>query len=218
MTGPSLTNTKSLVGAPGPKTMGGYFTSLATASADYVPLAQWDCTHIPNKRITLSVLYNDMRVRFSGYVDKGLLNLYVIGEVTIKAGDTHVFTIDFPVSSMLIEVKPVTAGLTAAIGGGYSGVTTDSTRTSTLSYESLTVTSATAVAFTRDLMLSVWQAMITVEDNPIRFRLDGTAPTTTEGHLLQAGDTLEIHSTFDALNFQCIATGGDAIIRVSYSR
>jgi len=218
MVTPGLTDVRCIVGNPGPKTMGGRIPTTTTSSTDYIPIALWDCVHIPFKRMTLSVFSADVYMRLSGYVDKAQGFKYVIGEAIIKAGDTHIFTADFGITAMLVEIKVVTPGQTATVGGAYSGVTTDSVRASTLAYESLTITNATPVGLTRDLMLSVWTALITVEDNPIRFRLDGVAPTTSEGHLLQAGDMVSIGSTFDALNFLCVATGANAKIRVSYSR
>ena len=35
-------------------------------------------------------------------------------------------------------------------------------------------------------------AIITVETDQVRFRADGTAPTSAEGHLLEVGDVLQL--------------------------
>ena len=60
-------------------------------------------------------------------------------------------------------------------------------------------------------------AIITVETAQIRFTLDGTAPTTTVGHLLNAGDILELDSLEDMKSFRAIRTGAtSATIHVTY--
>ena len=60
-------------------------------------------------------------------------------------------------------------------------------------------------------------AFITVETAQIRFTLDGTAPTTTVGHLLNAGDVLELDSNADIVSFRAIRTGAtSATIHVTY--
>jgi hypothetical protein len=85
-------------------------------------------------------------------------------------------------------------------------------------YESITVTNAAAIGFTLATMSDGTRANITVEDNPIRIRWDGTSPTTSEGHLLQNGDTMVLDFTADMYHFRAIATGSNAKIRVTYSR
>lgn len=63
------------------------------------------------------------------------------------------------------------------------------------------------------------EALITVEANPIRFRLDGTAPTATEGHLLQPGDAITITGYSNLSRLRFIRQGGsDATLRVTYYR
>jgi hypothetical protein len=85
-------------------------------------------------------------------------------------------------------------------------------------YESLTITNAVAVSLTVATGGGAYTANITVEGNPIRVRWDGTAPTTSEGHLLQSGDSLKLDFTADIYHFKAIATGANATIRVTYSR
>lgn len=85
-------------------------------------------------------------------------------------------------------------------------------------YESITVSNAHAESVTIATMADATRANITVEDNPIRVRWDGTAPTTSEGHYMQAGDSMVLDFTADIYHFKAIATGGDAKIRITYSR
>lgn len=85
-------------------------------------------------------------------------------------------------------------------------------------YESLTITNAAAVPLTLATFDGAFCANISVEDNPIRVRWDGTDPTTTEGHILQSGDTMHLDFTADIWHFRAIATGGNAKLRVTYSK
>lgn len=63
------------------------------------------------------------------------------------------------------------------------------------------------------------EALVTVETNPIRFRLDGTAPTSAEGHLLQAGDSIVVSGFSNVSKLRFIRQGGaDATLRVTYYR
>ena len=51
------------------------------------------------------------------------------------------------------------------------------------------------------------RALITVETAQIRFRIDGGAPTSTVGHILNPGDTITLDSNSDIANFKAIRTG-----------
>src|SRR5512133_163434 len=62
-------------------------------------------------------------------------------------------------------------------------------------------------------------ALITVEGQAIRFRLDGTAPTASVGHQLNPGDSLQLEG-YDAIaRFLAIRVdAADATLRVTYFR
>ncbi len=60
------------------------------------------------------------------------------------------------------------------------------------------------------------KAFVTVETNPMRVRFDGTAPTTTVGHLLAAGDVMMITGDANVANAHFIATASDGAIKVTY--
>lgn len=93
----------------------------------------------------------------------------------------------------------------------------------TLLYESISVGTSSAKTGTSTLSASVYdsyrsiKALYTIELNNVRYRTDGTAPTTTEGHLLYVGDVLTVTGISDIRNFQAIGTVGTATIKVSYS-
>lgn len=59
-------------------------------------------------------------------------------------------------------------------------------------------------------------AQISVETNSIRFRVDGTAPTSSVGHLLNAGDVVVLESEDDVRNWKAIRVSADATIMASY--
>ena len=86
-----------------------------------------------------------------------------------------------------------------------------------------TVTSSAAVtvcqgvtACTADTVTN--QAFVSIETNPIRWRADGTAPTTTTGHLANAGATISLAGHQNVVNFKMIATGSSATVFSSVSR
>jgi len=82
-------------------------------------------------------------------------------------------------------------------------------------YESISV-SSTAVILTVATYGARPHAFITVETAPIRFRLDGTAPTASEGHLADPGDIIHLHNHDQLEDFQAIRTGADAVIKCAY--
>jgi len=88
-------------------------------------------------------------------------------------------------------------------------------------YESVTV-SSTAVGLPSASTYSSYRllkAYITVEDAGVRWRIDGTAPTAIEGHLLNSGDTLSLEDPVSIANFKAIrSTTTDAKLRVTYFR
>ena len=82
-------------------------------------------------------------------------------------------------------------------------------------YESLSV-SSTAVTLTAATYEARPYAFITVETAQIRFRLDGTAPTATEGHLAEPGDIIHLRNHDQLEDFQAIRTSADAVIKCAY--
>ena len=91
-------------------------------------------------------------------------------------------------------------------------------------YEAITV-AGTALSLTRATYepTTVGQpnakyALMTVETDQIRVTFDGTTtPTATVGHLLNVGDTIELHGQNNIKNFQAIRVTTSASLRVSYA-
>lgn len=58
-----------------------------------------------------------------------------------------------------------------------------------------------------------------LETAQVRFRLDGTAPTSSEGTLMEVGDVLDIRGYQDAKQIQWIRTGATSgVLKVFCSR
>ena len=82
-------------------------------------------------------------------------------------------------------------------------------------FESVTV-STVAIGITATLTDNQENiALVTCEGATVRFRLDGTAPTASVGHILEPGDALKLEGS-ELLNFLAIRKDGtDATLRVS---
>jgi len=87
-------------------------------------------------------------------------------------------------------------------------------------YERLTVTNAATVRLDATYRDASGAVFMTVEDNNIRYRIDGGVPTIVEGHLVVAAAYQNIWLTdpHSIRNFRMIATGGDATVLVTYYR
>lgn len=81
-------------------------------------------------------------------------------------------------------------------------------------YESLTV-STTAVGIADSVRDGRDRALITVETDEVRFRTDGGAPTSSEGHVAAAGSSIVLDSAEELVNFQAIRVTADATLKVT---
>lgn len=96
--------------------------------------------------------------------------------------------------------------------------------TDAFAFETITV-AATAIGPTEatragDASISAAQAAyITVETASIRLRYDGTDPTATVGHLVQAGETLRLEGSGNIAALKMIRSGTtSAAVSVTYER
>lgn len=96
-------------------------------------------------------------------------------------------------------------------------------------YESVTVTdSATALTSSKysdvgsvssNSQRGAARAVITVETAQLRYRYDGSDPTSSEGHILNINDVLVLVGPDAIKNFRGIRTGGtSAVLKVTYER
>jgi hypothetical protein len=87
---------------------------------------------------------------------------------------------------------------------------------SPLGFQKLTI-STSAVGFTKPAVTPTVRAVtVTVETNNIRYRIDGSDPDATTGHLLYDGDVLDITNVNSINSFKAIAVGSDATIHITY--
>jgi hypothetical protein len=168
---------------------------------------------------TIAVTTNNLLFKFE-YTRDGTNWVASIEDFPIAAAATNSLSAARSAVYYRVSVKPAAAGVHGSctwqlfcndtvLSSEYRGAFT---------YESLTITNAVAVPLTLATFDGALSANITVEGNPIRVRWDGTAPTTAEGHLLQAGDQIKMDFTADIWHFRAIATGANATIRVTYSK
>lgn len=88
-------------------------------------------------------------------------------------------------------------------------------------FESLTVANTvqvlTQAEYNPILDLKAQKALITVETASFRFLVNGGSPTTSEGHLVGAGDSIELNCHDEIKKFKAIRdTATSATIRVTY--
>ena len=87
---------------------------------------------------------------------------------------------------------------------------------STLDYESITVADS-AIGGTSATYLTATRAEMTLETAQIRIRVDGTDPTSSEGHLVEVGDVIVLTSASQISNFKAIRTGASSgVLKVTY--
>ena len=91
-------------------------------------------------------------------------------------------------------------------------------------FESITVADdAAGIGFTEGLLRSeddstrCDRVFVTLETGQIRFRTDKVAPTTSEGHLMNVGDTLELNDHQSITDFLAIrATATSGVLKVTF--
>jgi hypothetical protein len=84
-----------------------------------------------------------------------------------------------------------------------------------MAHESVTV-GAAAIGLTAATYRRARKAFLTLETAQIRFNYDGTTPTSTVGHLMEVGQTLELKNHDEIVNFLAIRTGSSGTLKVSY--
>ena len=63
-----------------------------------------------------------------------------------------------------------------------------------------------------------FEVFISVETNAIRYRIDGTDPTASEGHPLAAGDKLTVTGHNNIRRLKMIRQSADAAVKVTFFR
>lgn len=88
---------------------------------------------------------------------------------------------------------------------------------SPLGHEIITVESEAISSLTPAKYARAITAYILVEGGPIRFWVDGSDPSDTEGFLLIAGESIELDSPAEISKFRATATAADSTLTVAYS-
>lgn len=93
----------------------------------------------------------------------------------------------------------------------------------TVSTTAVALTEATyaATAELANTRVAAKEALVTVEDAPIRFTLDGTTPVdaTNVGHVVSTGGSFTLYGLANIRNFRAVRSGAaDAVINVTYFR
>ena len=60
--------------------------------------------------------------------------------------------------------------------------------------------------------------LVTTETNSIRYRVDGTDPTATVGHLVAAPGSFEVTNPQDIRRFKMIRASADATVNITFER
>lgn len=213
-------SSKAMAASAGAMSHGKLFVSTFTTTVDtYAVIDTFQVACLPGVHNALTVATNNLLFKIE-YTRDGVNWLTSIEDYPVTAGTTAYLTAVRNASQYRVSVKPAAAGNHGSVTWiliANECIIPPEYR-SAFAYESKTVTNAAAVALTTATYNGAMSANITVENNPIRVRWDGTDPTTSEGHLLQAGDTMKLDFTADVFHFRAIATGADGKIRVTYSR
>ena len=83
-------------------------------------------------------------------------------------------------------------------------------------YEAITVAGTAIGLDTAKFNEFTKRVLITIEDQTVRYRYDGTNPTTAEGHPLYDKDVLIVEGYGNISRLKMIATGSDAKAKVTY--
>ena len=79
-----------------------------------------------------------------------------------------------------------------------------------ISAKEIVTVAATAVGFTAGLISGKSYAFVTAESGQMRYWVDGSTPTASEGHLLEVGANVELRGVNTVANFRAIRTGGSS--------
>lgn len=139
----------------------------------------------------------------------------IIGLATASGSTTTAIVLQTGSSSVDGETRYVSrrVSITAGTGVGESSAIsayTGSTRSAAVVFATdLDGTSKYRIDSDFD-HLPAKEALIDVETNGVRFRIDGVAPTATVGHFLAAGSSMVIKGMDNLRKFRCIDTSAGA--------
>ena len=116
-----------------------------------------------------------------------------------------------------VDISDDAARLLGIVASIASTVDVTQTGKGAAAFESITTTS-TAIGFSTGTVGTYRYGFITCETAQVRFRVDGTAPTTAEGHLIGPSDVLTLDSNDDLLSFRVRgATTTPGVLKATFS-
>ena len=87
-----------------------------------------------------------------------------------------------------------------------------------VAYSRLVVTTSSVSQLSTDQIATAGAVFITVEDNNIRYRIDGGTPSFNYGHLVvvSAFQNIWLNDPASIKAFSAIAIGGNAVLQITY--
>jgi len=85
-------------------------------------------------------------------------------------------------------------------------------------YEKAIITSSEVSRLNQSYREDSNAIFITVEDESIRYRIEGGDPDSDDGHLVLAGNNIYIADQKSIRNLRMISIGGDATVIITYYR
>lgn len=85
-------------------------------------------------------------------------------------------------------------------------------------YEKIAVTTLSVSQLTPALVEDAKAVFITIESNPIRYRIDGGNPDIDDGHLVYEDQNIWFENSEAIRNFRSIAIGGNSTLIITYYR
>lgn len=201
-----------------------------TTSDDNATVYTWITTFMGLKIIHLTAVDNDILYTIMGSYDGINFPKTIASTATLKAGnEIYITNSNFYAAIQISAQSAVTnspgtlelqciATSMGANGSSSSGSDSNSNGPSAINFERIELNSTSDTMLSPAVYADATDAMISIEGNQIRVRWDGTAPTTTVGHLLQSGDILQLDNTTDINRFMAISITGSSVLDVTYSK
>lgn len=85
-------------------------------------------------------------------------------------------------------------------------------------YKKMIITTSAVSSLNATLAANSEAVFLTVETNPIRYKIEGGNPTSTDGHLVSSAvyQNLWLHDKHSIRNLKMIAIGGNSTVHVTY--
>lgn len=194
----------------------GYTSATGTATANVLTLTKnYAGMHDTDK---LRIVYDDPNDIFSllnGVISASKLVVSTAFDATIGLINTNLATL----TSIVSGGKGLVTETNSASIKYNLDLMVNSASTTAKAFETLTIDNTSGgKSLTSSKYGTNTKALITAETAQMRFTIDGTAPTATNGHILNIYDIIQLNSLSDITNFRAIRTGTTSgTLMVTYS-